>query len=131
MSFVFQTLAIIGSQFPEPIFEKSAYPHPTPFCYVLQIKDLQRSVGDRYANKGLTGETTSEARSLRPGVFSREDTFRWSRPVRLMVGSSPIFLKSFLCISANSAFRAFPFFFRSQKVKYNAVFVKIHPQHAL
>jgi hypothetical protein len=56
MSFVFQTLAIIGSQFPEPIFEKSAYPHPTPFCYVLQIKDLQRSVGDRYANEGLSGK---------------------------------------------------------------------------
>jgi hypothetical protein len=31
------------------------------FCYVLQIKDLQRSVVDRYANKGLAGELDSPA----------------------------------------------------------------------
>jgi hypothetical protein len=31
-----------------------APPTPTLFCYVLQLKDLQRSVADRYANKGLT-----------------------------------------------------------------------------
>jgi hypothetical protein len=50
-------------------------PTPPHFAMYMQTKDLQRSVGDRYANKGLKGKPTSTFQHSAPahGVIpSRE-----------------------------------------------------------
>jgi hypothetical protein len=42
---------------------------PTPFCYVLQLKDLRRSVVDRYATKGLKWDFLKKDTPTLPPLF--------------------------------------------------------------
>src|ERR1700678_3511520 len=113
----------LTSTSPTHLRKKSYPPTPPYFAMYMQIKHLQRSVGDRYANKGLSGEITSrEQRSHGRGL-----DLQW-------FSLSLIFLKSFLCVLCVSALRVFPVFscfFPSQKLHYNALFAEIRPQHAL
>jgi hypothetical protein len=41
----------------DSVIQKVDAPTPPYFAMYMQINDLQRSVGDRYANKGLTGSS--------------------------------------------------------------------------
>jgi len=67
-------------------------------------------VVDRYANKGLR---LAHVGALLAAPSTESGLGRLSL--------SPIFLKSFLCELCVCALRAFPVFFHSQKVHYNAL----------
>ncbi len=53
------------------LLKKLVPPIPTCFSYVLQTKDLQRSVVDRYANKGLSRHPTT---IISPSHFCKRRT---------------------------------------------------------
>jgi hypothetical protein len=76
--------------------------------YML-IKDLQRSAGDRYANKGLSGTDLAKIE-----IPAASHIFQNCPPTCL-----------------GTAFGAFPVYLHRQKLHYNALFVKIPPKHAL
>jgi hypothetical protein len=106
---------------------KIPYPPPPPyFAMCVLIKDLQRSVVDVYANKGLRKSARATFRSPRVflsphlGPSSRDEPIRFvdSKNIRrriLTPGSRLGLLRA-------SALTAFSCFFYPQKVHYNALF---------
>jgi hypothetical protein len=85
MPFVSLPLAHIAPFHQEAISQKTRTP-PTPlFCDVYANEGLTAcSVVYVCANKGLSGQLISWARTLRPDVFSREAAFRWPGPSSLL-----------------------------------------------
>src|ERR1700678_3788455 len=102
-----------------PIFAKSRPPTPPYFAMYMQLKDLQRSVGDRYANKGLSDFKT--ARPDTEGVLP-SCGFVFADRVR-SAAALPQFNRRicfgvcffFLCVLCVSAFNRFPVFFPPSK----------------
>jgi hypothetical protein len=71
MSIVSLALAHVATSARSRFFRKRVPPPPTYFAMCMQIKGLQRSVGDRYANKGLSGGFELAELPLRVAAVAR------------------------------------------------------------
>jgi hypothetical protein len=128
MSFVSRRLAGATPFRHSLISKKLVPPAPPYFAMYMQLKDLQRSVGDRYANKGLSREVGACRFFLGwgAGCSSRSPNVSHSCIlIVLFLQCFPAFLR--LDLPKSPLLR----FSHHQKVHYNALFVKIRLQHAL